>query len=90
VLVHSANRLLSESTRILRTLRNRAAGKQTRDFTDFVWFSVFQNSAGYGNYVAALLQSERWRGEVSDGLGRYLNKATEVLKLTPTARSQLR
>ena len=56
----------------------------------FVWFSIFQNSAAYGNYVAALSQSERWRGEVSDGLGRYLNKTTEVLKLTPTARSQLR
>jgi hypothetical protein len=25
-----------------------------------------------------------------DGLGRYLNKATEVLKITPAAGSQLR
>ena len=56
----------------------------------FVWFSIFQSSAAYGSYVAALSQSERWHGEVSDGLGRNLNKATEVLKLTPTARSQLR
>jgi hypothetical protein len=56
----------------------------------FVWFSIFQNSAAYENYVAALSQSERWRGEVSGGLARYLNKAPEVLKLSPTARSQLR
>jgi hypothetical protein len=60
------------------------------EFTDFVWFSIFQNSAAYGNYVAALSQSERWRGEISDGLERYRNKATEVLKLTPIAPSQLR
>jgi hypothetical protein len=56
----------------------------------FVWFSIFQNSTAYGNYVAALSQSERWRGEISDGLGRYLDRGSEVLKLSPTARSQLR
>ena len=32
--VHRANRLLSGSTLILRTLRRRPAGKQTRCFTD--------------------------------------------------------
>ena len=56
----------------------------------FVWFSTFQNSAAYENYVAALSQSERWRDEVSGGLKRYLDRAPEVLKLSPTARSQLR
>jgi len=56
----------------------------------FAWFSTFQDSAAYENYVAALSQSERWRGEVSGGLARYLNGAPEVLKLSPTARSQLR
>jgi hypothetical protein len=56
----------------------------------FVWFSTFQDAAAYENYGAALAQSERWRDEVSVGLTRYLDKAPEVLKLSPTARSQLR
>jgi hypothetical protein len=56
----------------------------------FVWFSTFQDSPAYENYVAALSQSERWRGEVSITLTRYLDRAQEVLKLLPTARSQLR
>jgi hypothetical protein len=56
----------------------------------FVWFSIFQDSPEYENYVAALSQSERWRDEVSGGLARYLGRTPEVLKLSPTARSQLR
>jgi hypothetical protein len=56
----------------------------------FVWFSTFQDSAAYENYVAALSESERWRDEVSNGLKRYFNRTPEVLKLSPTARSQLR
>lgn len=55
----------------------------------FVWFSTFQNSAAYERYLAALSQSERWRGEISDGLEHYLDRAPEVLKLSPTARSLL-
>ncbi len=56
----------------------------------FVWFSIFQDSAAYENYVAALSQSKRWRGEVSITLTRYLDREPEVLKLLPTARSPLR
>jgi hypothetical protein len=56
----------------------------------FVWFSTFQDSAAHENYVAALAKSERWRNEVSAGLMRYLDRAAEVLKLSPTARSLLR
>ena len=56
----------------------------------FVWFATFQDSAAYENYVAALLQSKRWRGEVLGGLALYLNRAPEELRLSPTARSQLR
>jgi hypothetical protein len=56
----------------------------------FVWFSTFQDSAAYENYGAALAQSEQWRDEVSAGLTRYLDRAPEVLKLSPTARSQFR
>jgi len=40
VLVHRANRLLSESTRILCTLRNGAGGKQTHgDFNQIAKYS---------------------------------------------------
>jgi hypothetical protein len=56
----------------------------------FVWFSTFRDLAAYENYLAALSKSRRWRDEVSVELGRYLDKAPEVLKLSPTARSQLR
>jgi hypothetical protein len=56
----------------------------------FVWFSTFPDLAAYENYLAALSRSERWRGEVSTALTRYLERAPEVLKLSPTARSQLR
>ena len=56
----------------------------------FVWFSTSQDSPAYENYVAALSQLERWRGEVSITLTRYLDRASEVLKLLPTAQSQLR
>jgi hypothetical protein len=55
----------------------------------FVWFSTFPDLAAYENYVAALSPSERWRSEVSTTLTRYLERAPEVLKLSPTARSQL-
>ena len=41
----------------------------------FVWFSIFQNSAAYGNYVAALSQSERWRSDALPGLAHYLDGA---------------
>jgi hypothetical protein len=56
----------------------------------FVWFSIFQDLAAYENYIAAPSQSRRWRDEVSGGLDRYLDRAPEVLKLSPTSRSQLR
>src|SRR5436190_5180476 len=56
----------------------------------FVWFSIFQDSVAYENYVTALSRSEQWRGEVSNRLAHYLRSAPEVLKLSPTARSQLR
>ena len=56
----------------------------------FVWFSTFPNLAAYENHVAALSRSEQWRGEISTALTRYLERTPEVLKLSPTARSQLR
>jgi hypothetical protein len=56
----------------------------------FVWFSIFQDSAAYENYETALSQSERWHDEVSVGLTSYFDRAPEILKLAPTAGSQLR
>src|SRR6266567_327698 len=56
----------------------------------FVWFSTFPDLAAYENYVAALSRSQQWRGEISTALTRYLERTPEVLKLSPTARSQLR
>jgi len=45
--------------------------------------------AAYENYLAALSRSERWHSEVSIALTRFLERPREVLKLSPTARSQL-
>jgi len=56
----------------------------------FVWFSIFKDSAAYENYETALSQSERWHDEVSVGLTSYFDRAPEILKLSPTAGSQLR
>src|SRR5713101_163862 len=56
----------------------------------FVWFSIFQDPAGYANYLAALSGSGRWHGEVLKGLALHVKKAPEILKLAPTARSRLR
>ncbi len=56
----------------------------------FVWFSRFANAAALNDYFVALDQSRRWRDGVSETLRRQLKKSPEVLKLSPTARSQLR
>ena len=56
----------------------------------FVWLSTFQDLGAYENHVAALPKSQQWRNEVSGDLARYLDRAPEVMKLSPTARSQLR
>ncbi|PYM01779.1 MAG: hypothetical protein DMF19_05315 [Verrucomicrobia bacterium] len=56
----------------------------------FVWFSTFPDSATYEDYMNALSRSDQWRGEISTALTRYLERTPEVLKLSPTARSQLR
>jgi len=56
----------------------------------FVWFSTFPDLAAYENYLAALSRSEGWRSKVSTALTRHLEKAPEVLRLSPTARSLLR
>jgi NIPSNAP len=54
-----------------------------------VWFSRFQDEAAYESFAAALARSPRWRS-VSEELAHWLKGAPEELKLSPTARSQLR
>ena len=56
----------------------------------FVWFGRFADQASYERHVAALSQSKRWRSQVAAELERRLKQAPEVLRLSPTTRSQLR
>jgi NIPSNAP len=55
-----------------------------------VWFSRFRDEAAYEAQTAALSRSPRWRAVVSEELTRRLKGPPEVLKLSPTARSQVR
>ena len=55
----------------------------------FIWFSRFRDQAAYRHHVAVLANSRHW-SEVSEELARRLKKEPEVLKLSPTRRSQLR
>ena len=54
-----------------------------------VSFSGFSNQQAYDLHAAALGRSQRW-SEVSQALARLLEGDPEVLRLSPTPRSQLR
>ncbi len=56
----------------------------------FVWFAMYRGAAEYEECVAALGRSERWQVEVESGLGRWVKRSPEVLRLAPTGRSRLR
>ena len=56
----------------------------------FVWFAIYRDATEYEECVVALGRSERWKQEVEGGLGRWVRRAPEVLRLTPTGRSRLR
>jgi hypothetical protein len=56
----------------------------------FVWFSHFSDESAYEHHVAALASSTRWSNEIAQELAGRLKGTPEVLKLSPTARSQLR
>ena len=56
----------------------------------FIWFSCFQDQAAYADHLAALANLPLWTAEVSEALERRLISEPEILKLSPTARSQLR
>jgi hypothetical protein len=53
----------------------------------FVWFMRFADQASYERHRAALARSKAWRSNVEPELARRLKGASEVLKLSPTARS---
>jgi hypothetical protein len=55
----------------------------------FVWFARFNDPAAYQLHVVDLARSPRWRDEISKELTERLNRAPEILKLSPTARSLL-
>jgi hypothetical protein len=55
----------------------------------FVWFSRFRDQTAYQRYVGALARSSLWSGEISQELARRIKGDPEVLRLSPTARSQL-
>jgi quinol monooxygenase YgiN len=55
----------------------------------FIWFASFRDEAEYEKHVAALSRSVQWRNEISQTLERHLKGSPEVLRLLPTARSQL-
>ncbi len=56
----------------------------------FVFFVRFEDHGAYERYLAKLSRSQEWKGRISNELIRRLQRAPEVLKLSPTARSQLR
>ena len=55
----------------------------------FVWFSSFRSQSQYDDQVATLAHSECWRDDVSSALERFIRSSPEVLRLLPTARSQI-
>jgi quinol monooxygenase YgiN len=55
----------------------------------FVWFSRFRDQSAFEDYAARLDRLPRWRNELSKDLKRQLKREPEVLKLSPTERSQL-
>jgi hypothetical protein len=59
------------------------------DVNVFVWFASFPDQAAYRQHVAALAKSDHWAREISKDLARHIKGVPEVLKLSPTSRSQL-
>jgi NIPSNAP protein len=54
----------------------------------FVWFARFSDPPAYDTHLGALARSER-RRETSHELACWIKGTPEILKLSPTARSQL-
>ncbi len=56
----------------------------------FISFSGFQDQTEYEHHVAALKGSSQGRDEISKALTHRIKGGPEVLRLSPTTRSQLR
>jgi quinol monooxygenase YgiN len=56
----------------------------------FVLFMRFESQGAYERYLASLSRSEEWNGKISKEFTKHLKRPPEVLRLSPTARSQLR
>jgi hypothetical protein len=56
----------------------------------FVSFAGFENLDVYHHYMTALGRNTHWRGEVQPSLVRQIRGRPQVLRLSPTSRSQLR
>jgi quinol monooxygenase YgiN len=55
----------------------------------FIWFSRFRDQAAYEDHLANRAKSTAWQLKISAELARRLTKEPEVLRLSPTTRSQL-
>jgi hypothetical protein len=55
----------------------------------FVWFAEFENPSRYDRSLAKLARSPAWQA-IDESLRRQLDGPPEVLRLQPTARSELR
>ncbi len=55
----------------------------------FIWFSRFRDESAYGAFVVALTNRER-DVSIFGKLSRRITREPEVLRLSPTVRSQLR
>jgi hypothetical protein len=56
----------------------------------FVWFARFSSTARARAYEDRLPHSDLWQEKALPGLTQMVTGATELLRLTPTARSLLR
>jgi hypothetical protein len=60
-----------------------------REAEVFVWMAMFADEAEHAAHLAALQRLPVWRGRLSHELEERLHGQEDVLRLTPTARSQL-
>jgi quinol monooxygenase YgiN len=58
--------------------------------TVFIWLAVFRDASHFEDHVAMLRDSPDWRRHAPQDVLRQFSRKPEVLRLTPTARSQLR
>lgn len=56
----------------------------------FVWFTRFGDEAAHRRHAAALVDDPRWRAALADALLGDLKQPPQLLRLSPTPRSELR